>query len=187
MRLILFCSCFALLTGCSTVEGWLGMDDDDSAPAAASEPDAIAGDTASEDGGGVEDTGGVNDTSQAPGDVTAPEPVNDDCELLPTLASLEDQYFGPSCTFSSCHDSDNPAGALDLTPGNSYDSLMGVAAQGDSALMLIESGDPDGSYLVHRVEGTTGVFMPPGITEPLDPDCRIATLRAWILAGAPAE
>jgi hypothetical protein len=187
MRLILLCSCFALLTGCSTVEGWLGMDEDDPAPAAVSEPDTTdtadttATDTASED------TASAGDSAMPSPDVAPPDPVNDDCELLPTLASLEDQYFGPSCTFSSCHDSDNPAAALDLTPGNSYDSIMGVAAQGDSALMLIESGDPDASYLVHRVEGTTGVFMPPGITEPLDPDCRIATLRAWILAGAPAE
>ena len=184
MRLILLCSCFALLTGCSTVEGWLGMDDDEPAPAAVSEPDTA--DTTGEDTAS-EDTIWLGDTGQASDDVVAPEPVNDDCDLLPTLASLEDQYFGPSCTFSSCHDSDNPAGALDLTPGNAYDSIVWVPAQADSAAMLIESGDPDSSYLVARVEGTTGVFMPPGITEPLDPDCRIATLRAWILAGAPAE
>lgn len=186
MRLILLCSCFAFLTGCSTVEGWLGMDEDDPAPAAVSEPDTTdSGDTTT-DTASV-DTSSSGDTASGDPDVSTPEPVNDDCELIPTLASLEETYFGPSCTFSSCHDSDNPAGALDLTMGNSYDSLVAVAAQGDGAAMLVQAGDPDGSYLVHRVEGTAGVFMPPGITEALDPDCRIATLRAWILAGAPAE
>ena len=181
MRLILISACLATLAGCATVEGWLGMDEEEAAPAAAAETDTTdTSDTASED------TVWAGDTSRAP-DAASPEPVTADCDLIPTLASLEEQYFGPSCTFSSCHDSDNPAGALDLTIGNAYDALVEVAAQGDSASMLIVPGDPESSYLVHRVEGTTGVFMPPGITEALDPECRIATLRAWILAGAPAE
>jgi len=185
MRMILVCTSLALITGCSTVEGWLGMDEEDPAPLVTAVPDATAGDTTTGDTASG-DTVGVGDTLTA-ADVASPDPVNDECDLVPTLSSLEDQYFGPSCTFSSCHDSDNPAGALDLTAGNSYDSLVGVASQSDSAALLVESGDPDASYVVMRAEGTDGVFMPPGITEPLDPDCRIATLRAWILAGAPAE
>ena len=185
MRLVLLCILLSILTGCSTVEGWLGMDEDEPA-AAAAEPDTVdaadtvAGDTATADVHSAGDTLHLHD-------VTLPEPVNADCELLPTLRSLEEEYFGPSCTFSSCHDSDNPAGALDLTIGNAYDALVEVASVGDADAMLIVPGDPDASYLVHRVEGTKGVFMPPGITEALDPDCRIATLRAWILAGAPSE
>ncbi len=183
MRTLVLFSCLAVFTGCSTVEGWLGMDEDE--PAAATEPttsDAgtTATDTSDSDTAAWTDTAGVED-------VLTPDPVTPDCDLVPTLASLEDQYFGPSCTFSSCHDSDNPAGALDLSPGNAYDAMVDVAAQGDAAAMLIVPGDPDNSYLVHRVEGTSGVFMPPGVTEALDPECRIATLRAWILAGAPPE
>ena len=182
MRTLVLFSCLAVFAGCSTVEGWLGMDEDE--PAAAepttSDAGATATDTSDSDTAAWMDTAGVED---AP----TPDPVNPDCDLVPTLASLEDQYFGPSCTFSSCHDSDNPAGALDLSPGNAYDAMVDVAAQGDAASMLIVPGDPDNSYLVHRVEGTSGVFMPPGVTEALDPECRIATLRAWILAGAPPE
>lgn len=187
MRSMVFCSCFALLTGCSTMEGWLGLDEDDPAPPEAAQADTSDGqDTTASDTAG-EDTAWAGDSVTLAPDIALPEPVSDDCELLPTLTSLEEEYFAPSCTFSSCHDSDNPAGALDLTVGNAYENLVGIAAQEDSGALLVAAGDPDGSYLVNRVEGTSGVFMPPGITEALDPDCRIATLRAWILAGAPAE
>ena len=181
MRAALLGMCLVGMTACSTVEGWLGMDDDETTVTTTT--DATA-DTATLDTFMGDSTG--SDIAHA-GDSSSAEPVNPDCDLVPTLQSIEEQYFGPSCTFSSCHDSDNPAGALDLTIGNSHAALLDVVANGDPSATLVVPGDPDNSYLVHRVEGTSGVFMPPGVTEALDPDCRIATLRAWILAGAPID
>jgi hypothetical protein len=48
----------------------------------------------------------------------------------------------------------------------------------------VEPGDPDGSYLIHKLEGTAAVGgrMPLGGT-PLDQET-IDTIRDWILDGA---
>jgi len=172
MRLLLLFALLSLSPGCATVEGWIfGVDDDES-----TEP-AATGDTVTSDNDVALDVAADITT-------TPPDPVNDDCELIPTFSSIEEKYLGPSCTFASCHDSDSPAGSLDLTPGNAWDALVDVAAVADSTQTLVIPTDPDNSYLVQRVEGTAGTFMPQGITEPMDPECRIATLRAWIMAGA---
>jgi len=115
---------------------------------------------------------------------------NSGCNVEPTIASLEDNYFSMSCTFSSCHSDTAAQGDLVLTSGNAYDNLVNVAAANKAAPgeIRVIPGDPDGSYLVHRVEltGNTGA-MPPNITEPLGPDCQIKALREWIAAGAPKE
>jgi hypothetical protein len=177
MRLVIFCSVLFLSSGCATVEGWFGGDEEQTTESPS--PADTSGDTAADAAELPSDT--VADTAA---DTEGPGPISDDCDLLPTLDSLQERYLTPSCTFSSCHDASNPAGALDLTLGTAYDSLVDVSADKNGLETLVVPGDPDGSYLVKRLEGTVDNYMPSGATEPMDPECRIATLRAWILAGA---
>jgi hypothetical protein len=114
------------------------------------------------------------------------------CEVEPTLTSLENVYFKGSCTFSSCHSETTQAGSLVLEPGKAFESLVGVSAfhgkAAGSGKIRVVAGDPDASFIVEKVEDINqdeGSIMPPGVPEPMDPDCRIKALRDWIAAGAP--
>ena len=134
----------------------------------------------------------------APGDQGVLEDALAACGIEPTMASLEQHYFARSCTFSSCHgvmdesgEAKPAASAPWLVSGQAHQALVGVIASDPTAAaagkMLVVPGDPDASYLVQKLEGPApgeGALMPLGQTEPLDPDCAIAALRAWIEAGA---
>jgi hypothetical protein len=61
-------------------------------------------------------------------------------------------------------------------------------ASNESALLRVKAGDPDSSYLVHKIQGTQGTVggsggqMPLG-RSPLSQD-NIDIIRDWIAAGA---
>ena len=124
-------------------------------------------------------------------DASVPDASVPDCNVEATMASLEAEYFGTSCTFSSCHSGVTPAGGLLLMEGEAHEALFSVTPQNEDAaaagLVLVDPGNPDGSYLLMMVEGMQGdmgQIMPPGAPEPVDPQCRIAALREWIALGA---
>ena len=105
--------------------------------------------------------------------------------VQPTLQSIQDNVFTPSC--AGCHTGGGgslPA-SLDLTSvPASFDNLVDIASVQDPALDRVEPGDADNSYLVHKVEGTqsAGNRMPPfGMA--LDQDT-IDAIRQWIDDGA---
>jgi hypothetical protein len=114
------------------------------------------------------------------------------CDVEPTYESINERYFGTSCAFSTCHSGSAATGDLDLT-GDPHDWLIDVIADNEAAAAAgkkrIVPGDADSSFLVQKLEGTLtadeGAMMPDGAVEPLDPECRILTLREWIDAGAP--
>jgi hypothetical protein len=176
MRLVVLCAVLFVTPSCSLAGGEAAE-----SPASEDTTTDTGVDAAPADALADMTADAVPDT---PADGDGPGPIPVDCELVPTLDSLQERYFTPSCTFSSCHDASNPAGGLDLSAGTTHDSLVEVTANKNGAETLIVPGDPDGSYLVKRLEGTLDNFMPSGATEPMDPECRIATLRAWILEGA---
>ncbi len=104
----------------------------------------------------------------------------------PTLSQLQASIFTPIC--SVCHTgggSSLPA-SMDLTSTSAtFANTVGVASTEQPSLMRINPGNPDASYLVHKIEGApdiTGGRMPLG-GPPLDPTL-IANVRAWITAGA---
>jgi len=52
--------------------------------------------------------------------------------------------------------------------------------------MLVAPGDPEASYLIHKLEGRAGIAgdrMPQG--GPFLSSADIAVIRSWIQAGAP--
>jgi hypothetical protein len=106
--------------------------------------------------------------------------------VQPTLDSIQAHVFTPIC--ATCHTGPEsgtlPAG-MDLTDADtSFAQLVGVASLQDPALARVEAGDPDTSYLVHKIEGTAsqGARMPLGL-DPLDEDT-LAAIRQWITLGA---
>jgi len=143
------------------------------------------------------------DSQQEPDVAAEPEDVTDTaiadaagqlpvgCKVTAKLSVIENEYFGGSCAFSSCHSSKKKAGGLVLEVGKSHASLVNVLAlqtkAANAGRKRVVPGNPDASYLVQRVAkpmAGEGALMPPGEKVPYDPDCGIAALRAWIVAGA---
>src|SRR5687767_10711380 len=53
----------------------------------------------------------------------------------------------------SCHAGSDPAGGLDLSEGNGFDAIVDAPAAG-ADLDYVEPGDPQASYLLHKIDGT---------------------------------
>lgn len=105
--------------------------------------------------------------------------------IQPTLTSIQDNLFTPTC--SGCHTGTGAAlpGSMDLTSlSMSFMSLVGVPSEQDPTFDRVEPSDPDASYLIQKLEGTAAVGnrMPP-IGSAVDQDT-IDVVRQWITDGA---
>lgn len=108
--------------------------------------------------------------------------------LQPSLDSIQANVFATSCALAGCHT--GPAGpvlprGLDLSSADaSFANLVGVTSVQASPTLRVAAGNADGSYLVHKLEGTAaaGGQMPAG-SPPLD-QATIDVIRAWIDNGA---
>lgn len=119
----------------------------------------------------------------------------DACSVEPTLSSIHAEAFVPGCVFDSgCHNQQDMEGDLDLeSVAGLHARLVGALAADENARgrgkVLVVAGDPDNSFLLQKLEGRhasdEGELMPDGADEPIDSECRIAQIRAWIAAGAP--
>ena len=104
---------------------------------------------------------------------------------MPTLASIQAMVFEPRCV--EHHGGRAAQAGLDLSAGTSHAALVNVPST-QTGLDLVEPGDAENSYLVHKIEGRMGIVrdrMPP-LGDPLTEE-EIAAIRDWINAGAPAE
>jgi len=115
--------------------------------------------------------------------------------LTPTLSSIQRDIFQATdssgrAACSICH---NPAGGafrlvgLDLsTDATVYDSLVGVASRQRQDLLRVAPGDPDNSYLIHKLEGRTGIdgLRMPRSGPPYLTDGQVSIIRRWIELGA---
>ena len=100
------------------------------------------------------------------------------------LQSIQDNVFTPIC--SKCHIGAGAPEGLQLDAAHSYNLLVGVPSAEQPALLRVKPGDPDDSYMVHKIEGLSGITggqMPLGET-PL-PQATIDAIRQWITNGAP--
>jgi hypothetical protein len=115
-------------------------------------------------------------------------------QLEPTFSSIQAQIFESSDSAGrraciSCHTNvgRSPSAGLMLTHDVAYDQIVSVASTRKAGAIRVIPGDPDNSYLVHKVEGLpdiVGVRMPfsgpPYLT-----DGQILILKRWIALGAP--
>jgi hypothetical protein len=121
-------------------------------------------------------------------DLTGPTP-----NLEPTLSSIQREIFDTTdsagrqaCT--NCHTDAGrtpPAGMV-LRAGVAYSNLVGAASSGKPGAIRVVPGDPENSYLIHKLEGRTdivGTRMPRGnsfLTEG-----QLLVIKRWIQLGAP--
>jgi methionine-rich copper-binding protein CopC len=97
--------------------------------------------------------------------------------------SIQDNVFTPICT--KCHIGLSAPEGLQLDADHAYNMLVGVPSVEQSSLLRVDPGNPDASYLVHKIEGASGIDggqMPLGET-PL-PQATIDAIRQWITHGA---
>jgi hypothetical protein len=122
-------------------------------------------------------------------DLTGPTP-----NLQPTFTSIQQEIFNTTdasgrlaCT--NCHSNvgRNPSGGMTLLPGVSYANLVGVASTGKPGAVRVIPGDPENSYIIHKLEGQSdivGVRMPRG-NGPFLTAGQILVIKRWIANGAP--
>jgi hypothetical protein len=120
--------------------------------------------------------------------VTVANVADDPPPGVMTLDQIQSEVFTPRCAI--CHT--GTGGELPFSmnlssAGASYDALVNVPSEQVSTLLRVHPGNPDDSYLVHKLEGTQAVGdrMPQGGPY-LDPSV-IEGIRGWIADGARAS
>ncbi len=105
-----------------------------------------------------------------------------DLPLAATLASIQANVFDPACIV--CHAGASAPLGLRLDEPNSFTNLVGVRSVENASTFRVNPGDPDASYLIHKLEGTasTGAQMPLG--GPPIPQATIEFVRQWVSDGA---
>jgi len=77
------------------------------------------------------------------------------------LPWIEQNIFAASCNFSGCHDTATDQGRLDLRPGVSHNSMVGVSSLLDPTRQLVVPNDVAASYLMLMLD-----FFPPSMASP---------------------
>lgn len=105
-----------------------------------------------------------------------------DIPLAATLASIQANVFDAACIV--CHSGASAPLGLRLDAANSFTSLVGVRSVENASTFRVNPGNPDASYLIHKLEGTasTGARMP--LVGPPIPQATIDFVRQWISDGA---
>lgn len=103
-----------------------------------------------------------------------------------TLSQIQSQVFMQRC--SGCHSgptSNSLPSGMDLSSAaSSFAALRNVPSLQVGSIDRVEPGDPDGSYLIQKLEGTAaeGVRMPQG--GPFLDQATVDMIRQWITDGA---
>ncbi len=100
------------------------------------------------------------------------------------FALLQSTIFTPLCT--TCHAGGAAPLGLRLEAGVSFAMLVNVASVEVPELRRVAPGNPDASYLVHKIEGRAAVGARMPLGGPPLPQTSIDNVRQWISAGAPA-
>jgi cytochrome c553 len=121
-------------------------------------------------------------------DVAGPTP-----NLVPTFSSIQQEIFNTTDSSGrlaciGCHTDAGrtPAGGLVLLDGRSYQALVGQASRFKTGAIFVVPGNPDASYLIHKLEGAAdmaGSRMPRG-TGPFLTSGQMQIIRRWIELGA---
>ena len=100
------------------------------------------------------------------------------------FSEIQANVFTPTCAVSGCHSGAGSPQGLRLDEATSYALLVNVASTENGAVLRVNPGNPDDSYLIQKLEGTAsaGVQMPFG-RAPLT-QATIDVIRQWITDGA---
>lgn len=121
-------------------------------------------------------------------DLTGPTP-----DLTPNFASVQAQVFNATDLAGrqaciTCHTDQgrNPSAGLNLREGVSFANIVGISSRARPGAIFVVPGDPDNSYLVHKLEGTPGIAgeRMPRTGGPYLTAGQMLVLRTWIQRGA---
>jgi hypothetical protein len=95
--------------------------------------------------------------------------------------------FTQHCAVVGCHVPGNPPEGQVLAAGFAYSNIVNVASQEVPADDRITPGNLTTSYLYLKItaQQSVGTYMPPPSTNDVLPAANIATIKSWILEGAP--
>ncbi len=105
----------------------------------------------------------------------------------PTLSADVQPILTTNCALSGCHAGAQPAQGMNLSAGQMIANTVNVISNELPSMDRIEPGQPDLSYLVHKIQGTQAGVGGSGGRMPLGgqlTQSEINTIRAWITAGA---
>jgi len=106
-----------------------------------------------------------------------------DVPLTADFDSIQANVFTKSCALSGCHVGAAAPFGLKLDEGNSYALLVDILSGQAPATLRVKPFDPDGSYLIQKLEGTGGGSRMP-LGGPSLPQATIDVIRQWITEGA---
>jgi hypothetical protein len=102
----------------------------------------------------------------------------------PTYTNIQQNVFGAICI--ECHVGATAPQGLMLDSDHAYDSLVNVHSNEEPNLFRVAPGDPDDSYIIHKLEGGPNIVggQMPLNRPPLSQET-INAIRVWIAQGAP--
>lgn len=103
-------------------------------------------------------------------------------QLQPTFASIQANVLTPICV--GCHAGAAAPVGLRLDTSSSYALLVGVASGESGSLKRVDPGNPDGSYLIQKIEGRAAVGARMPLGGPYLDQATINVIRQWIANGA---
>ena len=109
-------------------------------------------------------------------------PAEDTGGLTANFQSIQDNVFTPIC--ATCHAGASAPRGLRLDAANSYNMLVGVASSEAPNIQRVKPGEPNNSYLIHKIEGTAAVGARMPLGGPPLPQSTILIIRQWIAQGA---
>ena len=119
-------------------------------------------------------------------DVAGPTP-----NLQPTFTSIQQEIFNTTDSSGrqaciTCHVAGGTAAFMPLTEGVSYNNLVNRASGAKPGAIRVIPGDPDNSYLIHKLEGRSDIVgqRMPRTSGPFLTDGQISIIRRWIAEGA---
>ena len=121
-------------------------------------------------------------------DIAGPSPT-----LTPTFASIQAEIFESTddagrVACIQCHTNvgRTPAGGMNLTHDAAYAALVGTKSSGKPDAIRVVPGDPEASYLVHKLEGRPGIvgLRMPRTNGPFLTEGQMLIIKRWITEGA---
>jgi hypothetical protein len=145
--------------------------------------------------GEASSTGGSTGDASSTGGSTGGA-VGPGCAEHVSFAALEATIFSGCGGYIACHEKGPFGGGLDLTPGQAYAALVGVASTIAPGELRVAAGDSAGSLLYRKLiddlagDLSEGGPMPKTATMMMWaklPDAQIEQVRCWIDEGAPND
>jgi hypothetical protein len=121
-------------------------------------------------------------------DIAGPSPT-----LSPNFSSIQAEVFESSddsgrVACIQCHTNVGraPAAGLNLTHDAAYAALVGTPSTGKPGETRVIPGDPEGSYLIHKLEGRPGIVgqRMPRTNGPFLTEGQMLIIKRWIAEGA---